>query len=264
MNLEGKIAVVTGAGRGMGEAIARRLAACGAAVIVSDIDETTARLVADDLRAKGARAIATRTDVSSEIEANELIATAVREFGTLDILVNNAGISANKLFEETTRNDMERIIGVNLIGSFLCARAAVGVMKPKRYGRIINIASLSGQRGGVGRTAYGVSKAGLEMMTKVMSVELAAFGINTNNVAPGAIATQMAVEQHDEATRDAYHYLIPQRRYGTPEEVADAVAFLASDEARHICGITLNVDGGFQTAGLMYQREGIISSNTPG
>lgn len=264
MKLEGRVAIVTGAGRGMGAAIARRLAADGAAVVVSDIDLANAEGVAEELRAAGGKAIAVRTDVSKEQEADDLIARTVEAFGTVDILVNNAGISANKLFAETTLADMERIIGVNLIGAFLCARAAVRVMQPRRHGRIINIASLSGQRGGVGRTAYGVSKAGLEMMTRVMSVELAAFGINTNNVAPGAIATQMAVEQHDQATRDAYHYLIPQRRYGTPEEIADAVAFLASDEARHICGITLNVDGGFQTAGLMYDRAGVITSALPG
>jgi 3-oxoacyl-[acyl-carrier protein] reductase len=136
-------------------------------------------------------------------------------------------------------------------------------MLPKRHGRIINICSLSGQRGGVGRSAYGASKAGLELLTKVMSVELAAFGITVNNVAPGAIATQMAVEMHDEATREAYHYLIPQRRYGTPEEVAAACAFLASDDAAHVCGTTLNVDGGFLSAGLMFRRDGIEAPDTP-
>ena len=125
-------------------------------------------------------------------------------------------------------------------------------MLPRGYGRIINIASLSGQRGGMGRSAYGCSKAALELLTKVMSVELAASGITVNNIAPGAIATEIAKQMHDAATREAYHYLIPQRRYGTPEEIADAAVFLASDEARHICGHTLNVDGGFLTAGLMF------------
>ena len=125
-------------------------------------------------------------------------------------------------------------------------------MLKRRSGRIINITSLSGQRGGVGRSAYGASKAGLDLLTRVMSVELAAQGITVNNIAPGAIATRMAEEQHDAATRAAYHDLIPQRRYGTPEEIAEAAVFLASDAARHICGHTLNVDGGFLTAGLMF------------
>ncbi len=263
MKLAGRVAIITGAGRGMGEAIVRKLAADGAAVVVSDIDEANAGSVAISLRDSGAKAISVRADVSNEADAIALADAAVAEFGTLDILVNNAGISTTKLFLETSKADMERIIGVNLIGAFLCSQAAVRIMLPKKYGRIVNIASLSGQRGGIGRTAYGTSKAGLELMTKVMSVELAAFGITVNNVAPGAIATQMAIEQHDKATRDAYHYLIPQRRYGLPEEIASAVAYLASEEASHVCGHTMNVDGGFQTAGLMFKRDGVIAPETP-
>lgn len=261
--LNNKIATVTGAGRGMGEAIARTLSAKGAAVVVSDIDGAAAETVATSIRDGGGKAVGLRIDVSSEDDAARLAETAVQEFGGLDILVNNAGISTTKLFLETTKQDMERIIGVNLIGAFLCAQAAVRHMLPNGSGRIINIASLSGQRGGIGRSAYGSSKAGLELLTKVMSVELAAKGVLVNNVAPGAIATQMAVEQHDTKTREAYHYLIPQRRYGTPEEVAFMVAFLASDEASHVSGTTVNVDGGFLSAGLMFEREGVEAAPTP-
>jgi 3-oxoacyl-[acyl-carrier protein] reductase len=247
----------------MGEAIAMKLAAKGAAVVVSDIDGATAETVAKKIRDANGKAVGVAIDVSKEDDAERLAQLAVDEFGGLDILVNNAGISTTKLFTETTKADMERIIGVNLIGSFLCAQAAVRRMLPKGYGRIINIASLSGQRGGVGRSAYGASKAGLELLTKVMSVELASKGILVNNVAPGAISTQMAVEMHDQKTRDAYHYLIPQRRYGTPEEIANMVAFLASDEASHVSGATVNVDGGFLTAGLMFQRDGVDVPSTP-
>ncbi|MEN9060852.1 SDR family NAD(P)-dependent oxidoreductase [Ponticoccus litoralis] len=261
--LNNKIATVTGAGRGMGEAIARTLSAKGAAVVVSDIDGAAAETVATSICDGGGKAVGLRIDVSSEDDAARLAETAVQEFGGLDILVNNAGISTTKLFPETTKQDMERIIGVNLIGAFLCAQAAVRHMLPNGSGRIINIASLSGQRGGIGRSAYGSSKAGLELLTKVMSVELAAKGVLVNNVAPGAIATQMAVEQHDTKTREAYHYLIPQRRYGTPEEVAFMVAFLASDEASHVSGTTVNVDGGFLSAGLMFEREGVEAAPTP-
>jgi len=247
----------------MGEAIAQKLSSKGAAVVVSDINGDAAEAVAASIREAGGSAVGIRIDVSSEEDAAKLAQTAVDEFGTLDIHVNNAGISTTKLFLDTTKEDMERIIGVNLIGAFLCAQAAVRHMLPRGYGRIINIASLSGQRGGVGRTAYGSSKAGLELLTKVMSVELASKGILVNNVAPGAIATQMAIEQHDEKTREAYHYLIPQRRYGTPEEIANMVAFLASDEASHVSGTTVNVDGGFLSAGLMFQREGVDAPKTP-
>lgn len=261
--LNDRVATVTGAGRGMGEAIAHGLARRGARVIVSDIDGANAERVAQAIRDAGGQAHGLRIDVSDEQDAAALAATAVERFGRLDIHVNNAGISTTKLFLETTRADMERILGVNLIGAFLCAQAAVRVMLPRGYGRIINIASLSGQRGGIGRTAYGTSKAGLELMTKVMAVELAASGITINNVAPGAIATQMAIEQHDANTREAYHYLIPQRRYGTPDEIAHAVAFLASDEAAHVCGTTFNVDGGFLGAGLMFQHPGVQAPPTP-
>jgi NAD(P)-dependent dehydrogenase (short-subunit alcohol dehydrogenase family) len=252
MRLSGRVATVTGSGRGMGEAIARAFAREGAAVVVNDIDLAGAERVAAEIREAGGKAHAIRIDVGDDADAERLAQTAVDVFGGLDIHVNNAGISQTRLFTETTRADLDRILRVNLVGAFICAQAAARVMLQRSYGRIINIASLSGQRGGVGRAAYGVSKAGLEMLTKVMSVELAARGITVNNIAPGAIATQMAVEQHDKATRDAYHYLIPQRRYGTPEEIADAAVFLASDEAKHICGHTLNVDGGYLTAGLMF------------
>lgn len=252
MRLQGRVAAVTGSGRGMGEAIARKFAAEGASVVVNDINLESAEAVAEDIRKAGGRAHAIRIDVTEPADAERLAQTAVDVFGGLDILVNNAGISQTKLFMDTRPDEFERILKVNLLGAFMCAQAALQVMLPKGWGRIINIASLSGQRGGVGRAAYGASKAGLELLTKVMSVELSSRGINVNNIAPGAIATQMAIEQHDATTREAYHYLIPQRRYGLPEEIADAAVFLASDEARHVCGHTLNVDGGYQTAGLMF------------
>lgn len=256
--LEGKTAIVTGAGRGIGRAIALKLAREGASVVVSDIDEAnaaaTAEMIGEAGAAGGGEALPLRVDVTEEADAEAQVALAVERWGKLDILVNNAGVSCAKAFLETTKADMERVIGVNLIGAFLCARAAAAHMAPRGEGRIINIASLSGQRGGVGRTAYGAAKAGLELMTKVMAVELSAQGVLTNNLAPGAIATQMAIEMHDRKTRDAYHRLIPQRRYGTPEEIADAAAFLASDRATHISGVTLNVDGGFWAAGLMFDE----------
>ena len=252
MRLKDRVATVTGAGRGIGEQIARAFAREGAAVVVSDRDLALAEDVAATITEAGGKAIALRVDVASDEDAIALARTAEERFGKLDIHVNNAGIGTTKLFLDTTRQEFETILQVNLVGAFRCAQEAVRRMLPRGYGRIINIASLSGQRGGVGRSAYGCSKAALELLTKVMSVELAASGITVNNIAPGAIATEIAKQMHDAATREAYHYLIPQRRYGTPEEIADAAVFLASDEARHVCGHTLNVDVGFLTAGLTF------------
>ena len=263
MRLTNKVATVTGAGRGIGEHIARAMGREGAAVVVSDRDGDSAEKVAAAIRQAGGQAVGIAVDVTRDEDAERLAETAEREFGSLGIHVNNAGISTTKLFLDTPRADLEAILQVNLVGAFICAQAAVRRMLPRRWGRVINIASLSGQRGGVGRSAYGSSKAGIELLTKVMSVELAASGITVNNIAPGAIATEMAAAQHDAATRAAYHYLIPQRRYGTPEEIADAAGFLASDEARHVCGHTLNVDGGFLTAGLMFPLGNVAAPDAP-
>ncbi len=262
MRLKDRVATVTGAGRGIGEQIALAFAREGAAVVVSDRDAAGAERVAAAIKAAGGRAASLEIDVTRDGDAERLAAAAESMFGGLDIHVNNAGISTTKLFVETTRQEFEAILQVNLVGAFLCAQAAVRRMLPRGYGRVINIASLSGQRGGVGRSAYGSSKAGLELLTKVMSVELAAHGITVNNIAPGAIETELAKQIHDAATREAYHYLIPQRRYGTPAEIADAAVFLASDEARHVCGHTLNVDGGFLGAGLMFPL-GMAQSPAP-
>jgi NAD(P)-dependent dehydrogenase (short-subunit alcohol dehydrogenase family) len=140
----------------------------------------------------------------------------------------------------------------DLTGVFLCSQAAARVMVAQQSGAIINIASVSGQRGGVGRAAYGAAKAGVTLLTKVMAVELAPHGIRVNEIAPGPVLTEMSNQQHNEAVRRAYHDRIPMRRYGEQEEIADAAVFLASDESRYVNGHTLNVDGGFHAAGLMF------------
>lgn len=263
MRLEKRVATITGAGSGMGRAMAIAFAKEGAKVVVSDINLSGAEQVAHEIVVSGGEAIALKVDVSKEDDAINLVSKAVSKYGKLDIHVNNAGISQTKLFIHTTKDEFERIFSVNLLGAFLCAKYAAIEMLKHHYGRIINIASLSGQRGGIGRVAYGSSKAGLELMTKVMSVELSSLGINVNNIAPGAIATKMAEAQHNAATKEAYHYLIPQRRYGTPEEIADAAVFLASEQASHICGTTLNVDGGFLGAGLMFEHSELKVPKVP-
>jgi len=249
--LAGKVALVTGGARGIGRAVARAFAREGAVVTVADINGDGAVQAAASL---GAQATGLAVNVADQASVQAMVGAITRKHGRLDILVNNAGVGGNTPFLETKLEDWNRIIGINLTGAFMVAQACAREMVNGGGGKIVNIASLSGQRGGNGRAAYGAAKAGLELLTKVMAVELAEHSINVNNIAPGAIETEMAKFAHDEATRAAYNYLIPMTRYGTPEEIADAAVFLCSDEARYIHGHTLNVDGGFREAGLMFKR----------
>ncbi|MGY2050657.1 SDR family NAD(P)-dependent oxidoreductase [Methylobacterium sp. JK268] len=252
--LADKVALVTGGARGIGLAVAKAFAREGAVAVIADVNREGAEAAAEGIRAAGGRAAALALDVADPASVAGVIAAILDRHGRLDILVNNAGVGGNTPFLETRLEDWNRIIGINLTGAFLVAQASARAMVEGGGGKIINIASLSGQRGGDGRAAYGAAKAGLELLTKVMAVELAGHNINVNNIAPGAIETEMATFAHDAATRAAYGYLIPMTRYGTPEEIADAAVFLCSDEARYIHGHTLNVDGGFRAAGLMFKR----------
>jgi NAD(P)-dependent dehydrogenase (short-subunit alcohol dehydrogenase family) len=251
MRLQGKIALVTGGARGIGFAIAKALAAQGAIPVIADINEQGARDAVAALQ--GSEGLALGVNVAEQASITAMIEAIIARYGRLDILVNNAGIGGNTPFLDIKLEEWNRTIAINLTGAFLVAQACAREMAKQQSGKIINIASLSGQRGGHGRAAYGSAKAGLELLTKVMAVELAEFGINVNAIAPGAIETEMAKFAHDQATRAAYNYLIPMRRYGTPEEIADAAVFLCSDESRYVHGHTLNVDGGFRTAGLMFR-----------
>ncbi len=255
MRLQGKIALVTGGARGIGFAVVRALAAEGAVPVIADINEAGAREALASLgRPDG---LALGVDVAQQASVEAMVQAIVDRYGRLDILVNNAGIGGNTPFLDIKLEEWNRTIGINLTGAFLVAQACAREMAKHRFGKIINIASLSGQRGGHGRAAYGAAKAGLELLTKVMAVELAEHGINVNNIAPGAIETEMAKFAHDAATRAAYTYLIPMTRYGTPEEIADAAVFLSSDESRYVHGHTLNVDGGFRAAGLMFRGKAV-------
>jgi NAD(P)-dependent dehydrogenase (short-subunit alcohol dehydrogenase family) len=253
MRLQGKIALITGGARGIGFAIASALAREGATIAIGDINAEGANAAADKLKAAGAQARGFAVNVADARSVEEMMKGIVTQLGRLDILVNNAGVGGNTPFLEITLENWNRTISINLTGAFIVAQACAKQMVAQGHGgKIINIASLSGQRGGNGRAAYGSAKAGLELLTKVMAVELSEYGINVNNIAPGAIETEMAATAHDAATRAAYNYLIPMVRYGTPEEIADAAVFLCSDEARYVQGHTLNVDGGFRAAGLMF------------
>jgi NAD(P)-dependent dehydrogenase (short-subunit alcohol dehydrogenase family) len=253
MRLKGKAAIVTGGARGIGLEITKALSREGAKVAICDVNAEGAKAAASSVtEQEGARAIGVAVNVADPASVKQMIEAVLKEFGRIDILVNNAGVGGNTPFLDTTLEEWNRIIGINLTGAFLVAQAVSREMAKSGGGKIVNIVSLSGQRGGNGRAAYGSAKAGLELLTKVMAVELAPHNINVNNIAPGAIETEMAKYAHDTATRSAYNYLIPMARYGTPEEIADAAVFLCSDEARYVHGHTLNVDGGFRAAGLMF------------
>ncbi len=250
--LKDRVAIVTGAAQGIGKAIATAFVEEGARLVIGDINGELAAKTAGELAKGGRNVKSVRIDVAEPTGGQELVAFCMREFGRVDILVNNAGIGANKRALECSLEEWERVIRVNLTGAFLCSQAAGKQMVKQGYGKIINICSLSGQRGGIGRAPYGAAKAGLELLTKVMAVELAEQGINVNDIVPGPIMTDVGRAMHDQATVDAYNFLVPQRRYGVPEEIANAAVFLASAESDYVNGHSLNVDGGFQAAGLMY------------
>ena len=217
MRLEGKFAVVTGGARGIGFAIATALSREGAHVGVADVNAEGAQAIGPELMSQGYRAAAFAVDVADPASISSMAAAALKTSGgRIDILVNNAGVGGNTPFLDTGFEEWNRIIGINLTGAFLVAQAIAREMVKTGGGKIVNIGSLSGQRGGNGRAAYGSAKAGLELLTKVMAVELAPHNINVNNVAPGVIETEMAKFAHDAATREAYNYLIPMARDGTP------------------------------------------------
>jgi 3-oxoacyl-[acyl-carrier protein] reductase len=220
--------------------------------------------VANEITATGGVAIGLKVDVSETAAVQALIDATCQRFGKLDILVNNAGIGLNKPFLATTLEEWELQLKVNLTGQFLCGQAAARSMVRQGSGRIVNVASISGQRGGQGRAAYGAAKAGVILLTKVMSVELSPLGVRVNAVAPGPVDTDQSRETHTPATRRAYYDRIPARRYGEREEVAAAVLFLASSESSFVTGHVLNVDGGFNAAGLLFDDGDKTSAHAAG
>jgi 3-oxoacyl-[acyl-carrier protein] reductase len=252
MRFENKTVVITGAGRGIGRQIALRFGAEGARVVIADLSEEHARVVAAEITAAGGTAEAVGVDVGDPASASAMVEAAREKFGRVDVLVNNAGIGSNQLVLEMSVTEWERNLRVNLTGTFLCAQAAARVMVKQGAGRIINIASISGQRGGVGRAAYGAAKAGVILLTRVMAVELASQGVLVNAIAPGPVDTEQSRGTHTPATRRSYLDRIPTRRYGTADEIAGGVLFLASQDASWVNGHVLNVDGGFDAAGLMF------------
>ena len=244
LTLENQVAVVTGASRGIGRAIALELAARGAAVVVNyHRSAQAAEEVVAAIQAQGGQATAFQADVSNFEQAQALIKAAITTFGHLSILVNNAGITRDTLIMMMSEEDWDVVQNTNLKSTFNCSKAAVRHMMRKRYGRIINITSVAGQMGNPGQTNYSASKAGQIGFTKALAREVATRNITVNAIAAGYIDTDIWNSVSEEA-QQAVLDMIPLGRKGTPEEIAYAVAFLASDQAAYITGQVLGVDGG--------------------
>jgi NAD(P)-dependent dehydrogenase (short-subunit alcohol dehydrogenase family) len=244
-----KIALVTGAARGIGLATAKRFLAEGWRVALLDIDgENLGRT--DAALARPDDTLAITCDVSDREGVTRAIAAIKERFGRLDALVNNAGIAIFKPILEVTPEDWARVLAVNLTGPFLCAQAAAPLMRDSDGGAIVNITSISGLRASTLRTAYGTSKAGLAQLTQQQAIELAALGIRVNAVAPGPVDTAMAKAVHTPEIRQDYHNHMPLNRYGLETELAEAIFFLCSERASYITGQVIAVDGGFDSTGI--------------
>ncbi|MEX1166679.1 MAG: SDR family oxidoreductase [Hydrogenophaga sp.] len=248
------VAFVTGAARGIGLAIARWFLARGYGVALVDNDEPTllaaVAALQRELGANADRVLGLRVDVSSPSQVEAAVARTEKAFGRIDALVNNAGVAAFKPIGETTFEDWRWVMSVNLDGPFLCTQAVAPVMLKQGRGAVVNIASISGLRASTLRVAYGTSKAALIHLTKQQAVEYGNAGIRVNAIAPGPVDTAMAKAVHSPAIRADYHDTIPLARYGTEEEIANAVGFLCSAEASYVNGQVLAVDGGFDAAGV--------------
>lgn len=241
-NLQGKVALVTGASRGIGRATALALASEGAAVVVNYASSSNAAAeVVAQIEAIGGQAIAFKANVANSDEVDQLIAATMEKFGRIDVLVNNAGITRDTLLLRMKLEDWQAVIDLNLTGVFLCTRAVSKIMLKQKSGRIVNITSVAGQMGNAGQSNYSASKAGVIGFTKTVARELAPRAITVNAVSPGFIATDMT----EGLKADPILQMIPLARYGQPEEVAGMIHFLASSPAAaYITGQVFNVDGG--------------------
>lgn len=259
--LAGEVAIVTGAAQGIGEAIANRLAAEGATVVIADVDEENGRQTVSDIDANGGEATFTRTDVSNSEDVTTLVDSTMRSFDRLDILVNNAGGS----FDDdrphlVTEESWERNIDVNLKGAFLCSKAAIPAMAETDGGAIVHMSSVNGITG-IGHTAYSAAKSGLLSLSRNIATQYGRHGIRSNAVCPGSIETETRRREFEESgggpARSAWLDQYPLGRFGTPDDVANAVLYLVSDMGAFVTGSTLTVDGGL-TAGLDNSFEELI------
>ena len=244
-DLTGKTALVTGASRGLGKAMAKALAEAGASVALNARSADSLKEAADDIRKIGRRVLIVGGDVSDEPQVKQMVASVQKEFGTIDILVNNAGIWEGTYVVRLSKADWDRVLQVNLTGAFLVAKEVGRVMLKARSGKIINMASVLGFRGSPQALAYCASKAGVIQLTRVMAIELGPAGVQVNCIAPGLFATDMTKEYvHNQEAMKEYLARIPSRRYGQPEELAGLILLLASKASDHITGQTIVIDGG--------------------
>ena len=246
MLLKDQVAVVTGAARGIGRAISLALADEGAHVVAVDVLADALDSTVGEIAAKGVKAVARQADVTDSQQVEQLFASVVSDFDRLDIMVNNAGITRDTLLLSMDDQQWDQVIQVNLRGVFLCTRAAAKIMLRQRYGRIVNMASVSGLMGNPGQANYAASKAGVVGLTKTVAKEMAKRKVTCNAVAPGFIKTDMT-DALPEKVRKQVKLVIPAGRFGQPEDVAAAVVFLASPQAEYITGQVLSVDGGLYT-----------------
>jgi len=251
MKLEGRTAIVTGSRRGIGRAIALALAKEGANVVVSDISPEECQQVVKEIEKLGRKGLALKCDVTSTPDVEDMVKKTVARFGKLDILVNNAGIISYKPFLELTDEDWDKTLGVNLKGQFLCARAAAREMIKNKWGRIVNIASISSGGCGIAFPLiahYTASKGGVMALTEALALELTAKGINVNAICPGAVDTDMVKGVKESGGLAQLLTRIPKGRLGKPEEIANLAVFLASEEAEYISGSAIVIDGGWLTS----------------
>jgi len=242
--LQDRIAIVTGGSRGIGKGISLELAKRGATVVVNyNSNGDAAKAVVTEIEGNGGTAMAFQADVSNEAQVNALFKAVTSEYGKIDILVNNAGITRDNVIMLMKPEDFDDVINTNLRSTWLCSKMAVRSMMRKRYGRVINITSVSGIMGQAGQTNYSASKAGIIGLTKSLAREVGARGITVNAVAPGFVLTDLTKDLPEDLTAQLKDF-IPLGRWGEVQEVANAVAFLASDQASYITGTVLNVDGG--------------------
>jgi len=248
-NLQGKVAVVTGARRGIGKAIALKLAQQGAKVVVSDINQEECQKVVNKIKNLGSTGLAVKCDVTNKQDIDKMISETIKKFRQLDIMVNNASIVEYKSIQEMTEKDWQRTIDIDLKGVYLCSKTAIEKMAKEKSGKIINIASIAAKVGYAQISQYCAAKAGVTGFTRALAIETAPLGINVNTVLPGVIDTPMAKSLKDDPKiLEATLAKIPKGRIGKAGDIANAVAFLASDDADYITGSEIVVDGGWTIA----------------